>query len=260
MNVLSMPSRLLFPIMLRRLCLLFLTMNLASLQADPEPRVFELRTYHANEGKLAALQSRFRDHTLSLFEKHGMTSVGYWVPVDNKDNLLIYLLSYPNKESRATAWEGFRGDPTWKAAYAASIEDGKLVGKIDTLFLQETDFSSPFTAVEGPPRVFEMRTYTTAPGMLPHLETRFREHTCSLFKKHGMTNLGYFELAPEQRDSPRTLLYFLAHKNAESAKESWKAFRTDPEWRKVAAASEKTAGGPILIKAVEKRCQRRGSQ
>src|SRR4029453_345490 len=47
-------------------------------------RGFEMRAYYAAPGKLEDLQARFRDHTVKLFEKHGMTNVGYWVPVDEK--------------------------------------------------------------------------------------------------------------------------------------------------------------------------------
>ncbi|MGJ8724449.1 MAG: NIPSNAP family protein [Roseibacillus sp.] len=236
--------------MFRNLCLFtfIFTMTLASLQAEPDARVFELRTYHAKENKLNALQSRFRDHTVSLFEKHGMTNVGYWVPTDNTGNTLVYLLSYPSKEAREASWKGFLDDPDWKTAYQASIADGKLVAKIDSLFLKETDFSSDFSKTEDPARIFEMRTYTTAEGMLPALHKRFRNHTCELFKKHGMTNLGYFELLADQENSENILIYFLAHQDADAAKKSWDLFRNDPKWRAVATASEEEAGGRILVK------------
>ena len=105
-------------------------------------RLFEIRTYYANEGKLDALKARFRDHTVALFKKHGMTNVGYWVPVDNKDNKLVYILAFPNKEARKKAFQGFVNDPDWKAAYKASTKDGKLVKKIDSEFLTGTDFSA----------------------------------------------------------------------------------------------------------------------
>ena len=234
--------------MLRKLFILVLAMTLTSLQAEPEPRVFELRTYHAHEGKLDALQARFRDHTVALFEKHGMTNVGYWVPTDNTENLLVYLLSYQDKEARDASWKKFRDDPDWKSAKEASQVDGALVAKVDSVFLKKTDFSRDFSKAEGPPRLFEMRTYSTAEGMLPNLHKRFREHTCELFEKHGMTNLGYFELLEGQENAENLLIYFLAHKDKKAAKQSWDLFRKDPEWRAVATASEVDAGGPILIK------------
>lgn len=233
--------------MFRKIALFTLALFPLTLKAE-ENTVFELRTYHANDGKLPALQSRFRDHTLSLFEKHGMTNVGYWVPTDNEQNLLIYLLSYPNKEARDKSWKDFRADEDWKAAYQASTSDGKLVGKIDSVLLNETDFSNGFNKHKGPARLFEMRTYIAADGMLPHLHKRFRDHTISIFKKHGMTNLGYFELLDDQKMADSKLIYFLAHQDEEAARKSWAAFRADPEWKAVASESEKTAGGRILKK------------
>ena len=116
---------------------------LSMVQAEEKKnRLFEIRTYYANEGKLDALKARFRDHTVALFKKHGMTNVGYWVPVDNKDNKLVYILAFPNKEARKKAFQGFVNDPDWKAAYKASTKDGKLVKKIDSEFLTGTDFSA----------------------------------------------------------------------------------------------------------------------
>ena len=116
--------------------------GLESARAVEKNRLFEIRTYYANEGKLDALKARFRDHTVALFKKHGMTNVGYWVPVDNKDNKLVYILAFPNKEARKKAFQGFVNDPDWKAAYKASTKDGKLVKKIDSEFLTGTDFSA----------------------------------------------------------------------------------------------------------------------
>jgi len=116
--------------------------GLESAQSEEKNRYFEIRTYFANEGKLDALKARFRDHTVALFKKHGMTNIGYWVPVDNKDNKLVYILAYPNKEARKKAWQGFLNDPVWKAAYKASTKEGRLVKKIDSDFLTATDFSA----------------------------------------------------------------------------------------------------------------------
>ena len=94
-------------------------------------------------------------------------------------------------------------------------------------------------------RVFELRTYTTHPGKLDALHTRFRNHTTRLFEKHGMTNIVY--LAPmDSPQSENTLIYLLAHKSREAAKASFAAFRSDPDWLKVRTESE--AAGPIVIK------------
>jgi hypothetical protein len=116
---------------------------------EPKPaegqRVFELRTYVAHEGKLDALKARFRDHTLKLFEKHGMTNVGYFVPrsdSDGKDKTtLIYLLAYPSAEAAKASWAAFRVDPEWKAVAAESEKDGKLVKEVISVYLDPADFS-----------------------------------------------------------------------------------------------------------------------
>jgi len=103
-------------------------------------RYFEMRTYHANPGKLDALNKRFREHTNRLFVKHGMDLVGYWEPVDQKDTL-IYILGYPNKEARDTSWKAFQSDPDWVKAKAESEKDGVLVNKVDQVFMTPTDYS-----------------------------------------------------------------------------------------------------------------------
>lgn len=215
-------------------------------ESPKDGRLFELRTYHAEPGKLDALLTRFRDHTCKLFEKHGMTNVGYWVPVENPDRLLVYLLAYPDKAARDAAWKGFLGDEDWKKAAAASEVNGKLVGKIEELYLTATDFSSAFApSAAAADRLFEMRTYTTTPGNLPGLHKRFRDHTTGLFEKHGMTNGGYFQMTAGQKGADDTLLYFLAHKDAAAAEKSWAAFRADPVWVEAKKASEDAAGGPL---------------
>ena len=214
----------------------------------PDTRLFELRTYHAHPGKLDKLMTRFREHTTKLFEKHGMTNIAYWVPVENKDNLLIYLLAYPDRAARDAAWAAFGADGEWRKVAAASEADGKIVAKADRLFLTSTAFSPGFGATgSGAERLFEMRTYTTTTGNLAALHQRFSGHTIGLFGKHGMTNLGYFQPAPGQPAADDTLLYFLAHKDEAAAKESWAAFRADPEWISVKKASEDAAGGSLTV-------------
>lgn len=211
-----------------------------------EPACFELRTYHAAEGKLEALQSRFRDHTASLFAKHGMTNVAYWTPKENAGQTLVYLLAYPDRAARETSWKAFLADPVWQAAKTESEKDGKLVAKVESLFLHLTDYSPKLPIAAGKaPRVFEMRVYTTNPGKLATLDTRFRDHTVGLFAKHGMTNLPYFHLDEGQPGAETTLLYFLAHDSVEAQKASFDAFRADPAWIAARDASEKD--GKILI-------------
>ena len=112
----------------------------ASPSLSPGNRVFEMRTYHTHPGKLEALHKRFREHTNALFVKHGMTLVGYWVPQDQEETL-VYVLAYPSKEARDEAWKAFGNDPDWKAAFEASRKDGPLVKKVESSFLNATDYS-----------------------------------------------------------------------------------------------------------------------
>lgn len=107
-------------------------------------RVFEMRTYTTPPGKLEALKTRFRDHTVKLFEKHGMTNVGYWVPQDGPlaENTLVYILAHSSREAAAKSWAGFRGDPDWVKARAASEKDGPLTTKVESVFLSPVDFSA----------------------------------------------------------------------------------------------------------------------
>jgi hypothetical protein len=128
---------------LKPFLLLFVLISGASigLAAEKDSRLFELRTYYAAPGKLDALHARFRNHTCKLFEKHGMTNVGYWVPVDNPQSKLIYILAYPNREAREKSWAGFTADPEWKAAREASEVNGRLVEKVESVFLNATDYS-----------------------------------------------------------------------------------------------------------------------
>lgn len=212
-----------------------------------DSRLYEMRTYYANPGKLDALHARFRDHTVKLFEKHGMTNVGYWVPQDNSDSVLIYILSYANEAAREKAWQGFLNDADWKAAFAESIKDGRLVKKVDSVYLQSTDYSpaiQPAAAAE--PRLFELRTYTTNPGKLDGLNARFRDHTTKLFAEHGLPQFGYWTPTREKDGSANKLVYILAVKDQAARDAGFDKFRQDERWKKARAASE--ADGPLLVK------------
>ena len=119
------------------------TVAVADEPAATENRFFELRTYTTHPGKLPDLHKRFREHTNKLFEKHGMTLIGFWTPTegDEAENTLIYILAFPSKEARDKAFAGFRADPDWQAAYKASREDGPIVLKVESKFITPTDYS-----------------------------------------------------------------------------------------------------------------------
>jgi hypothetical protein len=213
-----------------------------------DTRCYEMRIYYAAPGKLDALNTRFRDHTCKLFERHGMVNIGYWLPMTNTENKLVYLLAYPDREAREKSWKEFGADPEWQAAYKASEKDGKLVAKADSIFLAATDFSpaiKPSAAAES--RAFEMRTYTASTGNLDNLLARFREHTLKLFANHGMTSVGYWTPTEKKNGAGEKLIYMLAHKSPDAAAASFKAFRADPDWIAVKKASEEKAGGSLTV-------------
>ena len=190
-----------------------------------------MRVYYAAPGKLDALNARFRDHTMKLFEKHGLTNVGYFVPIDNKDNKLVYWISAPSKEARDKSFKEFAADPDWKKAAAESEKNGKLVDKVESTFLTATDYSPALKLAQAKDdRVFELRTYTATKGNLGNLNARFKDHTIKLFEKHGMTNVVYWNVLKGQKGDDKTLVYLLAHKSQEAAKKSFDAFRKDPDW------------------------------
>ena len=220
------------------------------LRAAEDGRVYELRTYTAPPGKLDALLARFRDHTMRIFERHGMENIGYAVPVEKADGAgekLVYMIGHKSREAAKESWKNFSADPEWKEVSAKSQADGRIVTKVESVFLSVADFNPRVAEYHGPPRVIEMRTYTTPDGKIDALDARFRDHTCALFVKHGMTNLGYYHPVDADKGAGKTLIYFLAYPSREAATKSWAAFVADPVWVAAKAASEKAAGGPLTV-------------
>jgi hypothetical protein len=107
--------------------------------------VYELRVYHTYEGKLDDLLRRFREHTMQLFEKHGIKNIAYWTPTDDplKGKTLFYIIAHPSREAATANWTAFRDDPEWKSVQQKSEANGKIVEKVDSTFLTLTDFSPP---------------------------------------------------------------------------------------------------------------------
>lgn len=217
-----------------------------------DSRVFELRTYTSPEGKLDDLLARFRDHTCKLFEKHGMTNIAYWVPADEKNgasNTIIYLLAHASRDAAKASWAAFIADPVWHAARDASEANGKIVSKLESIFLAPTSYSPPIrSSTASAPRIFELRTYTTPEGKLDDLDARFGGGETDLFKKAGMQEFGYFHPVDADKGAANTLIYIMAHENREAATKSWQSFRTDPAWVKMKAETE--VDGPLAAKVV----------
>jgi hypothetical protein len=116
----------------------------APTSGEAKTRVFEIRTYTTEPGKLPDLLKRFHDHTTRLFEKHGMTNIGYWVPTDEprSKNTLIYILAHASRDAAKKSWDSFRSDPDWQRAQKASEAGGKIVSKAESIYAEPTDFSA----------------------------------------------------------------------------------------------------------------------
>ena len=112
--------------------------------ADEHGPVFELRIYTATPGNLEPLLNRFRNHTTALFEKHGMTNVGYWVPTDGDEaeNTIVYVLMHESREAANASWRAFATDPEWQAVNEASNADGNILQSVDRKYMTATDFSA----------------------------------------------------------------------------------------------------------------------
>jgi hypothetical protein len=118
-----------------------LTTGIAHAQAGKH--VYELRTYTAPDGKLGELHARFRDHTIGIFNRHGMKSVIYLAPQDAPDsaNTLIYVLEHPSREAAKKAWADFQADPEWQKVNTESQVNGRIVSKVVSVFADPTDYS-----------------------------------------------------------------------------------------------------------------------
>ena len=115
----------------------------AAAAVTQDNQVFEMRTYTTHDGKLADLNARFRTHTTKLFAKHGMKNIGYWTPRDSplSPTTLIYIVAHESPEAAKASWAAFRNDPDWQKASKASEADGKIVAKLDSVYLDPTDYS-----------------------------------------------------------------------------------------------------------------------
>ena len=112
-------------------------------EAQSFDRVFELRTYTTFPGRLDALHARFAQHTIRLFERHGMTNIGYFGPQDLPlaENTLIYILAHDSREAAKASWEAFVADPEWQGVYEESRQDGRIVENLESIFMNATDYS-----------------------------------------------------------------------------------------------------------------------
>jgi len=115
----------------------------ASSSAAQDNKVYELRTYTATPGNLDNLHARFRDHTIRIFENHGMKIVGFWSPLseDDADDTLIYVLEHASQEAANASWQAFGQDPEWKSVSEASNANGPILAGVERRYMSATDYS-----------------------------------------------------------------------------------------------------------------------
>ena len=188
---------------------LIASIGLSMLTTIATADVYELRTYTTNVGKLDNLNARFRDHTVALFEKHGIQSIGYWVPV-GKENTLIYVIKHKSRDAASESWKAFIADPAWKKVSRESQVDGQILAKApESVYMETTDYSPPTkSASVDDSGLFELRIYKAAEGKLGKLDARFRDHTMRLFEKHGISNVAYWHPTDEP-NSKDHLIYII---------------------------------------------------
>ena len=142
MTVLT-PSRIVSAVALLAIGFALGSWNASSVAHAQGGKVFEMRTYTAPDGKLPNLQARFRDHTIRIFNKHNMKSVGYWVPQDAPDHTtkLVYIISHDSRDAARKNWADFQADPEWKKVSAESQVNGPIVTNVVSVFMDATDYS-----------------------------------------------------------------------------------------------------------------------
>jgi hypothetical protein len=220
---------------------LFARLGLGAVEPAP---VYELRVYSTHPGKMPDLLKRFREHTCAIFSRHGMVGIAYWLPLEAAGGeKLYYILRHASRDAAKASWAAFNADPEWQAVRQASEAAGPIVIGVESTFLAAADFSPAFPSLPGG-QVFELRTYTANDGKLGALDARFRDHTITLFARHGITSVQYWHPTDPEKGAGHTLIYLLAHANRAAAQKSWDDFHADPDWVQAKTASEKD--GPLL--------------
>ena len=224
----------------------------------PAPRLldgplYELRIYHANEGRFQHLIKRFRENTDRIFKKHGLKSLGYWIPTEGSaknKRRFIYLLEHPSRYAAYRNWTNFLNDKEWEKVMDKPEFQGLLSEKPTNFFLTPNNYSARArNNIAKAGGIFELRTYVANPGKLTSLNIRFSKHTTRLFNKHGIKNLGYWTPF-DQPDREDTLMYLIHHADRKQADLNWQAFAQDKEWTRVARESQ--SNGKLLAKPPER--------
>jgi len=197
-------------------------------------KLYELRIYTTHPGKLPDLHKRFRDHTMRLFEKHGIENIIYWSVSEGargedeaQDNMLVYVIAHKDEAAREASWQAFMNDPEWKDVAAKSEANGKILAKAPrSILMKATSFSAqdaaPNKDSDAAPRLFELRQYNDGPDGVPSTVDRFASGEKEIFTKHGMETVKFWTATDNS-----AFIYLLAHKDRDSSRESWQGFFPD---------------------------------
>jgi hypothetical protein len=233
-----------------KLCIsvLLATLAVVSVAEEPPDHTFDaVEVIKAKPGKWEQLRDWFRDHRVDVLEKHGARNMAFLVPAgENPDGRIIAIYRFPSTRAYLAFSKGLKADLLWRPLDTSQPGPELLIQDFDAIWGSETDYSPKFEPLAAdPPRVFELRTYTSpSPEKLAALHNRFRAHTKNLFSRHGMGNVVYWSVKSAE-DGERKLVYLLAHKSVDAAKESFANFRKDPDWIAAKEDSERRAGGSL---------------
>jgi hypothetical protein len=90
--------------------------------------------------------------------------------------------------------------------------------------------------------IYQLRVFTDHPGRVDAHINRFREHTCQLLEKHGITVIGCWTTATDEHTDQ--VVFITAHESYEAMRAAQAAFAADPEQNAMVRDSEKD--GPII--------------
>ncbi len=206
----------------------------ATVAQKPNSKLYELRFYVTNPGKLPDLHARFRDHTMGLFEKHGIENIIYWTVSegdkgdgDDAANMLVYIVAHKDEAAKDASWKAFREDAQWKEVAKKSEENGKILAKPPrAIFMKDVSFSANDEQANAssnvPARLWELRQYNDGPERVPSTVDRFGSGEKEIFTKHGMQTVKFWTATDNS-----AFIYLLAHKDKPAAEASWKGFMGD---------------------------------
>ena len=197
---------------------------------------YELRIYRCFEGRVPALQKRFQEHTLSLFKKHGIRSIGYWLPLHGEPNTLYYIIAYPDRRSRDSMWNAFAQSAEWLEVKRRSEEDGRIVDQVTSLFMTMPALSPRAEAFRsGADHTFELKTYPCASGDCSNLLAAFNDAGRKILEKQGIRTVAVW-LASQPDKTPAGVVCLFVHKSEAAARTSWEAIGRDRGWRQITGA------------------------